>query len=98
MKPNRPAPLAPTRPMSPNGIPPPPPVPVVKVQPEARRQLPRVSYDTESDCSDREDRELVEGAKSPFTRMMEEMQEYSEQLPTSPIEHPVSKKSKGLEE
>ena len=79
-----------------SNTPTPPPPPPVKVPRETRRQLPKLDFaDRTTDEEDEEKVEGTEGIKSPFTRMIEEMEEYNGTL-SSPTEHPVSKKSKGL--
>ena len=101
--------MAPTTPVSPDNtehtksykVPLPPPVPPVKVKKETRRQLPKLNVAKANPDDDEEEEEEDkpeddDGGKSPFTRMIEEMEAYNGNL-SSPTEHPVAKKSKGLE-
>ena len=79
-----------------SNTPTPPPPPPVKVPRETRRQLPKIDFTNRTtDDEDEVIAEGTEGIKSPFTRMIEEMEEYNGAL-SSPTEHPVSKKLKGL--
>ncbi|XP_065072074.1 rho GTPase-activating protein 39-like isoform X2 [Rhopilema esculentum] len=106
LKPNRPPPVAPPKPLSPNAtkppnhVPIPPPLPIVKAKKDGRRQLPKIDLGKENAGSDKENEgqpEEIDTIKSPFSRMIQEMEEYSGQLPISPDGHPVPKKSKGVE-
>jgi len=105
IKPKRPPPMAPSKdafiannaePVRTSNTPTPPPPPPVKVPRETRRQLPKIDFTNRTtDDEDEVIAEGTEGIKSPFTRMIEEMEEYNGAL-SSPTEHPVSKKLKGL--
>ena len=98
--------MAPTTPVTPGNmehtksckVPMPPPVPPVKIKKETRRQLPKLNFGKASSGDEEEDKpENDDGGKSPFTRMIEEMEAYNGNL-SSPTEHlKHAKKSNELE-
>ena len=72
----------------------------MKTKKDGRRQLPKIDLGNENAGSDKENEgqpDEIDTIKSPFSRMIQEMEEYSGQLPISPDGHPVSKKLKGIE-